>query len=197
MLKKLTGLFLFTMLVASLVCHAQEKASSNLILRVDANISGPFGGQKSSSCLRVYSDGKVLYAHWWNSFASVVDEKTGEKSRPENMVSLEHHLGDGDKWELSSFLESKVLKNLPEKFGPPRQPIDYFESVTVQIIAPDGKKKNISTREFYVAGLEEKSHYPSALIVLMDKIDEIEREANEKGKPASPPTDCQLKPEHP
>jgi len=119
MLKKLLKPFLFIMLAAGLVCDAQEKASSNLILKVDANVSGPFGGQKSSSCLRVHSDGKVLYAHWWNSFATVVDEKTGKESRPENTVSVEHHLDDGDKWELSSFLESKVLKGLPEKFGPP------------------------------------------------------------------------------
>jgi len=190
-------LFCFLILLVSLACSAQEKASSNLILKVDESVRGPFGGQKSSSCLRVYSDGKVLYARWWNSFATVVDEKTGEESRRENTVSVEHHLGDGDKWELSSFLESKVLKSLPEKFDPPHQPIDYFESVTVRIIAPNGKQKQISTREFYMANLEEKSRYPSALIVLMDKIDEIEREANEKGKPVSPSPDCQLKPEHP
>jgi hypothetical protein len=190
---KLFWLLLFT----SMVCPTQEKPSSTLILKVDTNVSGPFGGQKSSSCMRVYSDGKVLFAHWWNSFATIVDEKTGKESRPDHTVSVEHHLGDGDKWELSSFLESKTVKSLPQKFDPPHPPIDYFENVTVRIIAPDGRQKQISAREFYVANLEEKSRYPSALLVLMNRINEIEQEANEKGKPISPPLDCQLKPEHP
>jgi hypothetical protein len=86
------------------------------------------------------------------------------------------------------------LKELPDKFAPPRQPVDYFESIKVQIINPNGKERQISTREFYVANLEEKSRYPSALVVLMGKIQEIEYEANEKGKPAEIASDCRLKP---
>ncbi len=98
-------------------------------------------------------------------------------------------------WELSDLLESKAIKKLPEKFSPPHQPIDYFEMISVQIIGKDGKSKDISTREYYVASLKEKTRYPSALILLMDKINEIERVSNEKGTPIEIPQDCQLKPE--
>jgi hypothetical protein len=176
-------------------CPAQEKARAKLILKVDETVEGPLGGQKSSSCLRVYSDGKVLYARWWNSGMTIVDKETGKKSGPEKIVSVEHRLEGGDEWELSSFIESKALKGLPDKFAPPHRPIDYFEDVTVRLIGPNGTERRISTREFYVASLEEKSRYPSALIVLMDKIDEIEKAANEKGKPAEIPADCRLKPQ--
>ena len=98
-------------------------------------------------------------------------------------------------WDLSNYLESKAVKRLPESFPPPHRPIDYFGNVTVQIIDSKGESKQISTREFYVASLEEKSHYPSALIVLMARIDEIENETNEKGKPVEIPSDCRLKPQ--
>jgi hypothetical protein len=56
--------------------------------------------------------------------------------------------------------------------------------------------KQISIREFYVASLEEKTRYPAAVIILMGKIDEIEQEALDKGKPTEPPADCQLNAEN-
>ena len=175
-------------------CYAQEKAPAKLILKVDEVVTGPFAGQKSSSCLRIFSDGRVLYARWWNSAAAVKDNQ-GKESRPENTISVEHHVDDTDVWDLSNYLESKAVKRLPESFPPPHRPIDYFGNVTVQIIDSKGESKQISTREFYVASLEEKSHYPSALIVLMARIDEIENETNEKGKPVEIPSDCRLKPQ--
>jgi len=124
---------------------------------------------------------------------AVTDKVTGKDSRTEHSTSVMFQLEDTDTWELSSFLESKFLKHLPGEFAPPHRPIDYFETVTVKIINPNGKEKQISTREFYVASLEEKTRYPSALIVLMSKIDEIENEANSKGKPSETPSDCRLK----
>jgi hypothetical protein len=120
-----TSLFL-TMLFASWVCSAQEKAPSKLILRADETESGPYGGQKSSSCLRIYSDGRVAYSRRWNSAVTVVDE-TGRKSRPEHTVSVEYHLEDFEVEELSELFESKVLKRLPEKFAPPHRPVDYIK----------------------------------------------------------------------
>jgi len=186
---------LLLMLLPGWVCPAQEKAAAKLILKVDETVDGPMGGQKSSSCLRVYSDGRVLYASWWNSGMTIIDKETGKNSRPEKTISVEHHLENGDEWELSSFLESKVLKGIPDKYAPPHRPIDYFENVTVRIISPNGRERQISTREFYVASLEEKSRYPSALILLMGKIDEIEKETNEKGKATEIPSDCRLKPQ--
>jgi hypothetical protein len=142
--------------------------------------------------LRIYSDGKVTYASWWNSAATIVDKKTGEASRPEHTVSVEHKLEDGDSWELSSFLDSKAVRRLPGKFDPPHRPIDYLEAVSVKIVDSKGKTKQILTREYYVASLEEKTRYPATLIVLMDKISEIEKEANDKGKPIAVPADCSL-----
>lgn len=191
----LRGICSFLLLVVlSSSCLAQEKASGNLILKVDQTVSGPFGGQRSLTCLRVFADGKVLYATWWNSAATLIDKGTGRESRPEYTVSKEYRLEDTDVWDLSSLLESKAVKKLREEFGPPHPPIDYFESTSVEIMERKGKPKRISTREFYVADLEEKTRYPSALIVLMDRIDEIQKEAYEKGKPTQVPTDCGLKP---
>jgi hypothetical protein len=185
---------LFVVLLFGSACSAQGRDSGKLILIVDGTVDGPLGGQKSSSCLRIFSDGTVNYASWGNSAPSLVDKETGLETRPEHTVSVQHHLDKGGIWELSSFLESSVIRGLPEKFGPPHRPIDYFEQISIQIMEPQGSPKLISTREFYVASLEEETHYPSALIVLMHKIDEIEREANSKGTPAAVPPSCKLKP---
>src|SRR5262245_45841300 len=189
-----TNSVLVLVLLSGSICIAQEKPVSVLFLKVDETVRGPVGGETSSSCLRVYSDGRVLYARWWNSAAIIVDKESGKQSRPEHTVSAEHHLPDTDMWELTHFLTSKSVKRLAAKFDPPHPPIDYVELVSLQIIDPKGKGKIISTREFFVADLEEKSKYPSALIVLMEKIDEIEKEANEKGKAVDVPSDCHLEP---
>jgi hypothetical protein len=191
---KWTALLILGMLFVSGVCCAQQKTTHELILSVDETASGPFGGEKSSSCLRVYSDGKVRYARWWNEAVTIVDE-AGRKSRPEHTISLEYDLEDGSALELSTFFKSKPLRRLPEKFGPPHRPVDYVEITSVQIRLAKGKSKHISAREFYVADLEEKARYPAALIVLMDKIDEIEKQTSNNGKPAETPPDCQLRPE--
>ena len=186
--KRAAALFLVTVSV----CLAQEKGPAKLILKVDEQVTGPLGGQRSSSCLRLYSDGTALYASWWNEGIATIDE-TGKQSHPEHTVSVEHRLDRGDLWELSNFLESKPVNKLATKFPPPHPPVDYIEDISVQFAGKKGVTRQTSTREFYVADLEEKSRYPSALIVLMDRIDQIEREANEKGKPAPIPADCRLK----
>jgi hypothetical protein len=175
-------------------CCAQAENPAKLALSLDESVDGPFAGQKSRSCLRVYSDGTVNYASWWNSAASLVDKETGLETRPEHKVSVQHHLDEGEMWELATFLESRVIRRLPEKFGPPHRPIDYFEDVSIQIMDPNGRVKRIFAREFYVANLEEESRYPSALIVLMHKIDEIEHAAESQGTPTAVPLSCQLSP---
>jgi hypothetical protein len=189
---KTTYLFLLMLFSAS-GWPAQETPHNRLILKVDENASGPYGGQKSSSCLRVYSDGRVTYARWWNSAATIVDSVAKKESRPEHTVSVEHRLRNEDVRELSRFLESKAVKRLPAKSGPPHQAIDYFESVSVEVFDSKGNSKKIFTREYYVADLVEKSRYPSALILLMDRIGQIEAEANDKGKSTEIPPDCTLK----
>ncbi len=148
----------------------------------------------SSSCLRLHADGKILYAAWWNSAATITDQQTGKKSRPEHLVSKEFTLDKFEVSALSDFLHSKAVRKLPEIFGPPHQPIDYVERVIVQITGANGKSKQISTREYFVADLEEKTRYPSALIVLMEQIRELEEQVQDKGKPAETPPDCHLKP---
>jgi hypothetical protein len=194
MFSKRTNYPLALLLLSSCVCHAQDKPPVRLILKMDRTVSGPLGGEKSASCLRVFSDGHVIYSRWWNSPFNMVDKDTGKESRPEHTLSVEYHLEDWETSELSSFLQSGVVKKLSDKFDPPHTPIDYFEVVTVRIIGSNGREKQISTREFNVANLEEKSRYPPALIVLMVEINEMEKAANEKGKPAEIPSDCQLKP---
>jgi len=171
---------------------AQNHTPNRLILKVDETVMGPFGGQRSSSCLRVYSDGRATYTKWWNSNAVIVDS-AGAESRPEQTVSVTHRLADTDVWELSAFLESNGVKRLPQKFDPPHKPIDYFERVTVDVIDSRNRSKKIVAREYYVASLEEKVRYPSALILLMDRIDQIEQEAVDKGAPSEVPADCSLK----
>lgn len=176
----------------SALCLPQDRADLKLVLSVEQTVSGPYGGQKSSGCLRVYSDGKVVYARWWNSAATLVDT-AGKKTRPEHTISTEYLMDKLDVSELTRFLKTKSVKNLRNAFGPPHAPIDYFENTSVRMRSPNGQSKQIITREYYVASLDEKVKYPSALIVLMDKIDEIERLAEEEGKPVEVPADCHLK----
>ena len=85
-------------------CWAQGKSPHKLALKVDESVSGPFGGERSAECLRVYTDGMVLYSSWGNSAFSVVDAKTGNASRLEQSSSVHYKLDDGDAWELSEFL---------------------------------------------------------------------------------------------
>lgn len=46
------------------------------------------------------------------------------------------------------------------------------------------REKSISIRDYSAAGLEEKSKLPAALIVLLDKIEKIEKSASLRGKTA-------------
>jgi hypothetical protein len=195
MLAKLAALLFLELIFASWACSAQERPPHKLILRVDEKASGPYGGQKSASCLRVFSDGNVLYATWENSLLTIVDA-TGRKSRSETSMSVEYHLEGYEIEGLSELFASKALKGLPEEFAPPHRPVDYIEITSVQMALPKGKSKQISTREYYVASLKEKTRYPAALVVLMEKIDAIEKVALDKGKPTETPADCQLKAEN-
>jgi hypothetical protein len=178
-------------LVAAL--HAQTKPPDRVVLKVDEIVSGPFGGQKSSSCLRVHSNGNVIYARSWSSAVTVVDSATSVASRPEHMLAVADQLVDTDVLEIVRLLESKAVRRLPERFSPPHKPVDYFEVVSLEILDGRGNSKKLVTSEYYVADLEEKTRYPSALIVLMDRIDQIEKAATSKGKPTEIPADCSLK----
>jgi sulfur carrier protein ThiS len=172
------------------VCSAQETAQVKPILKLDGWSQGPFEGQESISCLTIYSDGKITYFHRRNSRKIRVEAKTGKKSLVEQTVSVESQLTRADLLELTGFLESNVVKALGESFVVPHSPIDYSESATVHIIGPSGNEKAVSINGYSVAGLEQKSQLPGTLVVLMDKIEEIEKAAALKGKDTKTPPGC-------
>jgi hypothetical protein len=151
---------------------------------------GPFEGQKSVSCLTIDSDGKVKYFHRWNPGKVGVDAKTGKKVLLEQTVSVESHLARADQFELPDFLESEDIKGLKDSIGIPHVFIDYHESATIYIVGSDGKEKRISIYDYGTASLEKKSQLPGPLIVLMDKIEEIKKEATLKGKTPTIPLNC-------
>ena len=99
-------------------------------------------------------------------------------------VSVESRLSHSELWELSEFLKSEVVTALEKVFVVPSAGIDYAESTTLHINGADGNEKRILIREYSTAGLQEKGKLPAALVVLMDKIEEIEKSASLSGKPA-------------
>jgi hypothetical protein len=187
---KLNHFFAVFILLSLPVCAAQESPPVKLILKVDGWSRGPFEGQESASCLRVYSDGMAKYFHRWNPGKVKVDAKTGKKSLLEQTVSVELHLARAELSEISGFLESDVVRALGESFAIPHNPIDYWESATIHIFGPNGNEKSVSLRDYGEASLDQRSQLPGALIVLMDKIEEIEKAAALKGKATKIPPDC-------
>ena len=175
---------------------AQEKPA-NLLLKVDQASSGPYGGEKASVCLLVYSNGKIVDSEWSRAGVEIIDQN-GKKARAEKTVSYEYHVDERDVlWqigELEDFLRSKPVLHLAASFDPPHRAVDFVEISTIQINLPRAKTKTIKVREYYAASLIEKTKYPSALAILMDKLARIEDEATQKGKPAERPTDCYSEP---
>jgi hypothetical protein len=55
-----------------------------------------------------------------------------------------------------------------------------------------GQAKRVQAREYYVAALEEKAKYPSALIVFMNSIEQLETVITEKGTPETEDPGCQI-----
>jgi hypothetical protein len=173
---------------------AQEKPAT-LLLKVDQNSSGPYGGEKASLCLLVYSNGRIVDSEWSRAGAEVV-EQDGKKTRPEKTVSFEYQIDERDVlWqigELEDFLKSKAVSHLAASYDPPHRPVDFVEISTIQINLPHAKTKTITVREYYAASLIEKAKYPTALVLLMDKLARLEDEATTKGKTSEPPGGCPL-----
>ncbi|HLW97922.1 MAG TPA: hypothetical protein VKR82_04700 [Candidatus Acidoferrales bacterium] len=174
-------------------CFSQDKPPSKLIFKSDESTTGPIGGEKSFTCLRVFSDGRATYAKSWSDPFLTVDKQTGKETYEEHLVSKEFIFDELDLLGFSDFLKSKPVRKLPETFGPPHQPIDFIEMITLEFTGRKDKLQKLSTREFFVTDLEERARYPGALIVLMLKLDEIERKVSSEGKPVAPPSDCRLK----
>jgi hypothetical protein len=187
---------MLTMLLSALLLSAQEKPA-NLLLEVNQASTGPYGGEKASLCLLVYANGKIVDSEWSRTGAEIIDQD-GKKTKAENTVSFEYHVDERDVlWqigELEDFLKSKPVLRLAASFDPPHRAVDFVEISTIQINLPRAKTKTINVREYYATSLIEKTKYPSALVILMDKLARIESEATQKGKPAERPADCYSKP---
>jgi hypothetical protein len=182
-------LFLFLVVVPAPAPGGQEPPA--LLLKVDATSSGPFGGEKSFMCLRVFADGKVLYFYKRLPGGRLVDRSTGQEiERAEKSERREYRLEEAEARELAEFLGSKAVLRLGSSYPPPHRPIDYFEVYTVEVVLPNRRTKRIAIREFFVSSLAERTRYPSALIVLMGKIEQVESEAFEKGTPIDTRFDC-------
>lgn len=173
------------------VCPVHGGPQVRATLKVEQMSNGPFVGQKSVSCLTIYPDGRVTYFHRWNPGKVGVDAKTGKKVLLEQAFSVESRLSRADLLELPVFLESEAVQGLRDSFAVPHVFIDYHESTTVEINGSDAKQKRIVTYDYGTADLERKSQLPAALVVLMDKIEEIKNQAALKGKTANIPLDCQ------
>jgi hypothetical protein len=180
-------------LVNGSLCLAQGKAATP-VLKVEQNSSGPLGGEKEASCLTLYSDGRAVSASFSKAGVEIRDEH-GKVTRPESGDSREYRFPERDSWQVSEFVEflqSKAVKRLNSYFPPPHRPIDFVEISTVQVFFPDGTNKQIVTREYYVASLIEKTKYPSALVLLMDRIEQLEGKVSEKGTPVAVPPECKF-----
>jgi hypothetical protein len=180
-------------LVYGVPCLAQGKPVT-LVLKVEQTSSDPCAGEKEVSCLMLYSDGRVVSA---SSSTAVVDIQNdhGKVTPPESGNSREYRFTERDSWQLSEFvdlLQSKAIRRLKSYYPPPYRPIDFVEISTVRTFLPDCKSKDIVTREYYVASLVEKTKYPSTLVLLMGRIEQLENKVADKGSPAEVPPDCKL-----
>jgi hypothetical protein len=181
------------LLVSGVMCSAQQQPAT-LVLKVEQKSSGPFAGKKELSCLMLYSDGRVVSA--FSSTAGVeIQDEHGNVTRPKSGDSREYRFPETDSWQISEFidlLQSKAVRRLKSYFPPPHKPIDFVETSTVRAFFSDGKSKQIVTREYYVASLAEKTKYPSALVLLMDRIEQFEKKVADKGTPTEVPSDCKF-----
>lgn len=172
--------------------YAQAKPE-HLLVKVDQVSSGPMGGEKTSLCLRIYDSGRIVDSEWSRAGVQVVDSN-GNKTRSEKTETSEYQIPQGDRWqmqELADFTKSKSVAHLSSSFPPSHPPIDFVENSTIGIMLPNGKTKTITVREYYSASLVERAKYPSALVLLMERLAQIEDEVAQKGKRIEPPADCE------
>ena len=191
-----TKIYIAILFALAFTCAAEDHPA-RLLLWAHHGSSGPFGGEKATSCLLLYSDGRIVQISSSTAAMGVQDE-SGKITHAERRDNREYRFPERDSWQVSNFLdflESKALRKLSDSFPPPHPPIDYIETSTVAVFLPGNKVKQIQTREYYVASLIEKARYPSALIILMDNIEQLENTVAEKGTPMKGPAGCSL--EHP
>ena len=161
----------------AVLLFTQSAPPSRLLLNVDEDTSGPLGGQHSKFCLRVYNDGLIYYGTHYTDTLEVKDEK-GNITQRDRIEYRKLKLNDWEVSELADLAETPAFQKLADSYPPP---IDYFS--TARIVVDSGKvRKEIRTREFYVASVPEKAKYPSSLIALMDWINETETNVEQKGE---------------
>ena len=181
-------------LMVCCTCQAQMNTNS-LILTLNETSSGPSDGRKTASCLKLYSDGKIFYSR--RAIATVGAEGVGGKvTQPDSGNVRAFKLPDSDSWQMHDFVEflnSKSIRHLKSYFPPPHKAIDFFETSSVRVFFLNGQTKEIEVKEYYVSSLVERARYPSALILLMDRIAQFEDTVEEKGRPTDGMPDCEIK----
>jgi hypothetical protein len=155
------------------------KPEPQIVLRVDEDTNGPFGGERSKRCLRVYNNGTIYMGS--HSLAGFIEkDQHGNETRPERKQFRQFKIESYEVSYLADLSESKEFRSLRDFYRPPHSAIDYFSTIRVRLEI--GKfTKQITTREYYVASMAEKARYPSALVVLMEWIERTETEALQKG----------------
>jgi hypothetical protein len=48
-----------------------QEQPARLLIKVDQTSSEPFAGERESSCLRLYSNGRIVYSNWSTSAFSL------------------------------------------------------------------------------------------------------------------------------
>jgi hypothetical protein len=187
-------LWLLVSILLSGYLLAAQNNTSRLVVTVGTASSGPFGGQSGLSCFAIYSDGEA-FTFALSSEGVGSKDASGKVIHSEKQESRVYRFPEKDLWRIegfADFLDSKAVRGLKAYYPPPHRPIDFVETTVVNWSPVKGQPKGMQVREYYVASLDEKAKYPSALIVLMDSIDQFETIVTEKGTPGAENPGCRL-----
>jgi hypothetical protein len=139
---------------------------------------------------------QVNFFRRWNPGSVQIGAKSGKKTLLEQVVSVESYLSRVDLLDVSGFLKSDVITVLEKGFVIPHPFVDYAEGTTVCLGASVSDEKCIEIRDYGEADLEQKGQLPGALIVLMDKIEEIEKASVLTGKTTKVSSNCLVVPQN-
>jgi hypothetical protein len=153
--------YLTAFLLVAVVVLAQDVKRP--ILSSHDAVDGPFAGQRTVSDLQVFGDGKVVY----------VEENTKTMGGKPEHSSYETTLGSEEMRRLKEILESREVRSLPKKVPSKTRPIDFFWQKSIVINRPD-KTQNIQIENFYPFLNLNGRVYPTALIELECRLQDIE-----------------------
>jgi hypothetical protein len=107
--------------------------------------------------LRIYQDGRVEY----------------EANKSEDVLVLkEFRINEADVSEIARLGLAEGVQKALERYPAYKHGIDSSLETTIEIYTEAGQKRIILTN-FFAADRENKTHYPAALISLMQKMEEI------------------------